>query len=124
IHSSEQTVTDVRSALRRLAEANSRSFVLGRRHNPGGLLTSAVEVSAQFVGLNRLIVYIKTREGRNDDYVSHNKEQPDDYPITVLVNEGSASASEIVAGALKNWGAAVVVGVKTFGKGSGRDNLR
>jgi len=114
----DQTARDVSAALRKLREQKMQSLILDLRNNPGGLLTSAVEVSEQFVGPNRLIVYIKTREGRKDDYVSHNKEQqPDDYPIIVLVNEGS-SASEIVAGALQDWGRAVVVGVQTFGKGS------
>ena len=115
----DQTARDVSTALHKLREQKLQSLILDLRNNPGGLLTSAVEVSEQFVGPNRLIVYIKTREGRKDDYVSHNKEQqPDDYPIIVLVNEGSASASEIVAGALQDWGRAVVVGVQTFGKGS------
>src|SRR3989441_2247166 len=114
----DQTAKDVSAALRKLREQKMQSLILDLRNNPGGLLTSAVEVSEQFVGLNRLIVYIKTREGRKDDYVSHNKEQPDDYPIIVLANEGSASASEIVAGALQDWGRAVVVGGQTFGKGS------
>src|SRR2546426_114320 len=114
----EEPTKDMSGALRKLREQKMQSLILDLRNNPGGLLTSAVEVSEQFVGLNRLIVYIKTREGRKDDYVSHNKEQPDDYPIIVLANEGSASASEIVAGALQDWGRAVVVGVQTFGKGS------
>ena len=114
----DQTAKDVSAALRKLHEQKMQSLILDLRNNPGGLLTSAVEVSEQFVGPNRLIVYIKTREGRKDDYVSHSKEQPDDYPIVALVNEGSASASEIVAGALQDWGRAVIVGVQTFGKGS------
>src|SRR5947208_9462147 len=114
----DQTAKDVSAALHKLREQKIQSLILDLRNNPGGLLTSAVEVSEQFVGQNRLIVYIKTREGRKDDYVSHNKEQPDDYPIIVLANEGSASAYEIVAGALQDWGRAVVVGVQTFGKGS------
>jgi carboxyl-terminal processing protease len=115
----DQTAKDVSANLRKLREQKMQSLVLDLRNNPGGLLTSAVEVSEQFVGPNRLIVYIKTREGRKDDYVSHSKEQqPDDYPIIVLANEGSASASEIVAGALQDWGRSVVVGVQTFGKGS------
>ena len=114
----DQTARDMAAALKKLREQKMQPLILDLRNNPGGLLTSAIEVSEQFVGQSRLIVYIKTREGRKDDYVSHNKEQPDDYPIIVLVNEGSASASEIVAGALQDWGRAVVVGVQTFGKGS------
>src|SRR2546426_763706 len=114
----DQTAKDVSAALRKLHEQKMQSLILDLRNNPGGLLTSAVEVSEQFVGPNRLIVYIKTREGRKDEYVSHSKEQPDDYPVVALVNEGSASASEIVAGALQDWGRAVIIGVQTFGKGS------
>jgi carboxyl-terminal processing protease len=114
----DQSAKDVASAVRKLHEQKMQSLILDLRNNPGGLLNSAVEVSEQFVGLSRLIVYIKTREGRKDDYISHIKEQPEDYPVIVLVNEGSASASEIVAGALQDWGRAVVVGVQTFGKGS------
>ena len=114
----DQSSKDVANAVHKLREQKMQSLILDLRNNPGGLLNSAVEVSEQFVGLNRLIVYIKTREGRKDDYISHNKEQPEDYPVIVLVNEGSASASEIVAGALQDWGRAVVVGVQTFGKGS------
>src|SRR5437879_13763013 len=82
----DQTAKDVSAALRKLHEQKMQSLILDLRNNPGGLLTSAVEVSEQFVGPNRLIVYIKTREGRKDDYVSHSKEQPDDYPIVALVN--------------------------------------
>jgi len=114
----DQSAKDVASAVRKLREQKMQSLILDLRNNPGGLLNSAVEVSEQFVGLSRLIVYIKTREGRKDDYISHIKEQPEDYPVIVLVNEGSASASEIVAGALQDWGRAVVIGVQTFGKGS------
>lgn len=114
----DQTAKDMTAALQKLRDQKMQALVLDLRNNPGGLLTSAIEVSEQFVGLNRLIVYIKTREGRKDDYISHIKDVPDDYPIIVLVNEGSASASEIVAGALQDWGRAVLVGVQTFGKGS------
>ena len=114
----DQTAKDMGTALRKLRDQKMQSLILDLRNNPGGLLTSAVEVSEQFVGLNRLIVYIKTREGRKDDYVAHVKDQPEDYPMIVLVNEGSASASEIVAGALQDWGRSVVAGAQTFGKGS------
>jgi carboxyl-terminal processing protease len=114
----ESTAKDLSRALKQFRDQKLQSVILDLRNNPGGLLTSAVEVSEQFVGSGKLIVYIKSRDGRKDEYVSHMKEPPEDYPMIVLVNEGSASASEIVAGALQDWGRAVIIGTTTFGKGS------
>src|SRR5207248_10924691 len=110
----DQTAKDVSAALRKLHEQKMQSLILDLRNNPGGLLTSAVEVSEQFVGLNRLIVYIKTREGRKDDYESPIKDQHEDYPMIILVNEGSASASEIVAGAISGVGLSLLGGVQAL----------
>jgi len=114
----ESTARDLSRVLKQFREQKLSSTILDLRNNPGGLLTSSVEVSEQFVGPGKLIVYIKGREGRKDEYVSRAKEQLEEYPMIVLVNEGSASASEIVAGALQDWGRAVVIGSTTFGKGS------
>jgi carboxyl-terminal processing protease len=114
----ESTGKDLSRVLKQFHEQKLQSTILDLRNNPGGLLTSAVEVSEQFVAPGKLIVYIKGRDGRKDEYLSRAKEPQEEYPMIVLVNEGSASASEIVAGALQDWGRAVVIGNTTFGKGS------
>lgn len=114
----ESTAKDLSRVLKKYREQKTQATILDLRNNPGGLLTSAVEVSEQFVGPSKLIVSIKGRDGRKDEYVSRAKEPGEDTPMIVLVNEGSASASEIVAGALQDWGRALVVGTQTFGKGS------
>lgn len=114
----ESSAKDLSKAMEKFREQKLQALVLDLRNNPGGLLTSAVEVSEQFIGNGKLIVYIKGRDGRKDEYFSKAKEQLADYPMIVLVNEGSASASEIVAGALQDWGRAVILGATTFGKGS------
>src|SRR6185295_16475964 len=114
----ESTARDLARAVKQLRDQKLQGTILDLRNNPGGLLTSAVDVSEQFLPTGKLIVYIKGRDGRKDEYVSRAKEQPDDAPMIVLVNEGSASASEIVAGALQDWGRAVIIGTQTFGKGS------
>ncbi len=114
----EATGKDLAKALSQLREQKAQSLILDLRNNPGGLLTAAVEVSEQFVASGKLIVSIKGRDGRKDEYVSRAKVQPDEFPMIILVNEGSASASEIVAGALQDWGRAVILGTTTFGKGS------
>lgn len=114
----ESTGRDLMKALKQFRDQKLTSTILDLRNNPGGLLTAAVDVSEQFVGGGKLIVYTKGREGKKDEWFSKVKEQLDDAPMIVLVNEGSASASEIVAGALQDWGRAVVVGTTTFGKGS------
>src|SRR6204780_5307697 len=88
------------------------------RDNPGGLLNQAVKVSDDFLD-GGLIVYTQGREeNQQQKYFSHKKKDWDDYPMVVLVNGGSASASEIVAGALQDQKRAVILGTQTFGKGS------
>lgn len=114
----EATGRDLSRALKQFREQKVQGTVLDLRNNPGGLLTAAVDVSEQFVGNGKLIVYTKGREGKKDEWFSKTKETLEDYPMIILVNEGSASASEIVAGALQDWGRAVIVGTTTFGKGS------
>ena len=114
----EATGRDLRRAVDELKQKNIQSTILDLRNNPGGLLTAAVEVSELFVGPGKMIVFIKTRDGRKDEYISRAKDEPEEKPMIVLVNEGSASASEIVAGALQDWGLAAIVGTTTFGKGS------
>lgn len=114
----EHSSRDLDKALKKLKEEKMQSLILDLRNNPGGLLTSAVEISEEFLEPGKLIVFIKGRDGKKEEYSSSGPSNQENYPMIVLVNEGSASASEIVSGALQDWGRAVVVGVQTFGKGS------
>ena len=114
----EQTARDLSSVLRKLKESKMQSLVLDLRNNPGGLLSAALEVSEQFLPAGKMIVYTKARDGKKEEYNSKGIGGSDSYPMIVLVNEGSASASEIVAGALQDWGRGMVLGTLTFGKGS------
>ncbi len=113
------TLRDFSSALKKLSgDEPLDGLILDLRNNPGGLLDQAVKVADLF--LDRGVI-VSTR-GRNPDQTSSfEAESGDDYldfPIVVLVNGGSASASEIVAGALQDHGRAIIVGTETFGKGS------
>jgi len=93
-------------------------LILDLRNNPGGLLTQAIKVADLFLE-EGVIVYTDGRvEDQKKKFFAHSRGTEPDYPIVVLVNEGSASASEIVAGALKDHGRAIVIGTRTFGKGS------
>lgn len=114
----EQTAEDLSKALENLEQENMNSLILDMRNNPGGLLNSAVDVTSFFLPADKLIVYIEDREGKKVEYSSSGGAYDFELPMIVLVNEGSASASEIVAGALKDWNKAVVIGTPTFGKGS------
>lgn len=114
----EQTAADLSTALEKLVQEKMNSLVLDLRNNPGGLLNSAVSVTSQFLPPGKLVVYIKGKKGERTEYNTDNDWPNYDIPMIVLVNEGSASASEIVAGALKDWNKAVILGIKTFGKGS------
>ncbi|HUM15265.1 MAG TPA: S41 family peptidase [Candidatus Nitrosotalea sp.] len=116
----EQTANDLESALEKYANAGKiQGLVLDLRNNPGGLLTSAVEVTEKFLEPGKLVVYTEGRvRNQNMRFSSNSRRAFTDFPIVVLVNQGSASASEIVAGALQDWGRAVVLGTQSFGKGS------
>jgi len=114
----EQTSDDLSNALEELIQKNINALVFDLRNNPGGLLNSAVDVASQFLPEGKLIVYIKDKKGERQEYQSGKTKSNYTLPMIVLVNQGSASASEIVAGALKDWNRAVIIGTQTFGKGS------
>ncbi|UCG78422.1 MAG: S41 family peptidase [Nitrospirota bacterium] len=114
----EKTAKDLEAALKKLDSKGIKSLILDLRNNPGGLLNSAIEVSDQFLPPEKLVVYIKGKTGERVDYLTQGKRPSYDYPMIVMVNQGSASASEIVAGAVKDWNRAVILGTTTFGKGS------
>lgn len=115
----ERTARDLKKKLKGLIKKGAKSLILDVRNNPGGLLDSSVQVSDLFLEPKELIVYT---EGRNPEEKTefYSKKRPDfgEIDMVVLVNKGSASASEILAGALKDNKRALVVGVDTFGKGS------
>ncbi|MDK9723540.1 MAG: S41 family peptidase [Sterolibacteriaceae bacterium MAG5] len=117
----ERTADDVGSALVSLREAaggNLKGLVIDLRNDPGGLLNQAVAVASRFVDQG-LIVYTQGRErDANQQHAPQRVSREPPYPVVVLVNGGSASASEIVAGALQDHRRAVVAGLRTFGKGS------
>jgi len=118
---SEGSARDVSKALTALEKQSIRALIFDLRNDPGGQLQASVAIADMFLKDDRLIVYT---EGRNkniaprEDYRTKNPTTHPDYPMVVLVNGMSASASEIVAGALQDHKRATLIGVKTFGKGS------
>jgi carboxyl-terminal processing protease len=115
----EQSPHDLEAALDKLTKNGMKALILDLRNNPGGLLTAAVEVSEKFIDDGKLVVYTEGRvRNQNMRFSAHAKRGYSQLPMVVLVNQGSASASEIVAGALQDWGRATIVGTQTFGKGS------
>jgi carboxyl-terminal processing protease len=113
-----QTARDVDKALKKLEEQGMNRLVLDLRNDPGGLLDASVDVSSLFLPKDKLVVYIQGRKKEDrKDFLSTGAD-PRGYPVVVLVNAGSASASEIVAGALQDSKRAVIIGTQTFGKGS------
>lgn len=116
---SEESGKEVEEALRKLADQGAKGVVFDLRWNHGGLLTQAVAISDKFLERGRLIVYTqgRSRSDRTEYHATDKPILPPDIPIVVLVNGSSASASEIVAGALQDDGRAVILGELTYGKG-------
>ncbi|NCA82328.1 MAG: S41 family peptidase [Opitutae bacterium] len=115
----EETAADLQAELDKLEAQNVKAFILDLRSNPGGLLTSAVDVSQKFLKRSELIVFTRGRDNRMErSYRARTRQTFPGVPMVVLINGYSASASEIVAGALQDNRRAVLVGEKSFGKGS------
>jgi carboxyl-terminal processing protease len=113
------TGAEMEKALKKLMDTGMKQLVLDLRNDPGGLLDSSVDVSSMFLPKDKLVVYLQGRNAsERKDYLSTGSTLYREYPVVVLVNAGSASASEIVAGALQDSKRAVIVGTQTFGKGS------
>jgi carboxyl-terminal processing protease len=114
-----QTTEELEKALKSLEAKGIKKLVLDLRNDPGGLLDASVDVSGKFLPKDSLVVYIQGRQKTDrKDFLTSGPEMPREFPMVVLVNTGSASASEIVAGALQDSKRAVIVGTQTFGKGS------
>ena len=113
----EATAEEMMSEIKGLLDQDMKGLILDLRLNPGGLVDLAVDVLNKFLPMGTPVVHQVNKSGRQVTYYAGPGEKID-LPMVVLVNEASASAAEIVAGALKDMGRATVVGVKTFGKGS------
>lgn len=114
---SETTSREMEEGLKKLGENEIKSLILDLRGNPGGLLNEGVDVAGHFLKKNDTVVSHRGRASAEKPYVSRRGNGNRDYPIVVLVDRGSASAAEIVAGALQDHDRALIFGENTFGKG-------
>jgi carboxyl-terminal processing protease len=116
----EPTAQELDQKLNELQAHGMQALVVDLRYNPGGLLTSAADVSGLFLPPRTMVVYTEGRDAsqRREYYTSKNEKPRPNFPMVLLVNNGSASGSEILAGALKDLNRAILVGDTTFGKGS------
>lgn len=113
------TTIELRQALDKLEAEGIRGLLIDLRFNPGGLLNEAVDTVNEFIGPNKLVVSTKGRmRDTNREYYTMYNRMRSGYPVVVLINEASASASEIFAGSLQDWDKGIVVGKTSFGKGS------
>ena len=113
----ERTYPDMLIALAKLSQEGCKNLVIDLRDNTGGFLQSAVQMANEFLPKNKLIVYTQGRKSQRQDYVSDGKGSYQRMPLVVLINEGSASSSEIFAGAMQDNDRATVIGRRSFGKG-------
>ena len=115
---SETSTSELVRALAKLKLDGMKKIVLDLRNNPGGILGEAVSICDLFLDDNKLIVYTKGRKPEFDDeYFAKNITGYEEFPLVILINSGSASASEIVSGAIQDWDRGLIVGETSFGKG-------
>ena len=115
---SDKTTSDVENALKALQKRGMKKIILDMRYNPGGLLNQAIEISELFLKQGNLIVSTRGRTQKTESHARRNGIVKPEVPMVVLLNQGSASAAEIVSGALQDWDRALIIGKTSFGKGS------
>ncbi len=115
----ERSAKDLEDALVELEKKGMDSLILDLRNDPGGLLNVAADVTGKFLPAGEMIVYTKGKDRRQSiEFRARDKKSRTEYPLVILVDQGSASGSEIVAGAIQDHKRGIIVGTKTFGKGS------
>ncbi len=115
---SETTTRELLEALDKLKKAGMEKIILDLRNNPGGLLSQAYNIADIFIDDHKLIVYTEGKKPEfNEEYFAEEDYEYQNYPLVILINKGSASASEIVAGAVQDWDRGYLVGETSFGKG-------
>jgi len=113
----DKTTPELRATLEELMAQDPRGLIIDLRNNGGGYLQTSVEVASEFIG-DGVILYEQYGDGQRTTYRALEDGQATEIPLVVLINEGTASASEIVAGAIQDYGRGQLVGVTSFGKGS------
>jgi carboxyl-terminal processing protease len=122
---SEESSKELQDAITKLRAKGMQKMVLDLRRNTGGLLTQAIEVSEEFVKPGQVVVSTKSRRPeQNHEYMAGSRASGGDFPLIVLVDNTSASASEIVAGAVQDLDRGLVVGIPSFGKGTVQSVMR
>lgn len=121
---SATTYTEFAQALKKLKAQGMQSLVLDLRQNPGGYLNAAAKIADEFLSGDKLIVYTSGKSAQREEYVAGEKNGFEMGRLIVLVDESSASASEILAGAVQDWDRGVVVGRRTYGKGLVQEQYR
>lgn len=114
----DQTTPELRRYLKDLLAQNPKGLILDLRNNGGGWLDTAITVVSEFIKSPTVVMYEQFGDGTRTTYKAKSGGLATDIPLVVLVNEGTASASEITAGAIQDWGRGKLVGAKTYGKGS------
>ena len=117
-HFSNSTNQDFRKAVFEIINSNAKGIILDLRSNPGGLVNQAIDVSGWLLNRNDLIMIEKGKDGIEKEFRANGSGDLTSYPTIILINEGTASASEILAGALKDNRDVVIIGEKSFGKGT------
>jgi carboxyl-terminal processing protease len=115
----ETTAEELSDALKDLKKQGMKQLVLDLRGNPGGLLPQAIEVVSRFVPQGQVVTSVRGRSkyARNEDYKANGDDYHEDLPLVILINHYSASASEVVSGAIQDYGRGLIVGETSFGKG-------